>query len=475
MPRTSRIVPLIIACAFFMEHLDATIIATALPQIARSMGEDPLRLSLAMTSYMLALAVFLPVSGWAADRFGARTVFASAIVVFTAGSILCGLSSGLYELVAARVVQGIGGAMMVPVGRLILLKTVPKDQLVSAMATMTLPALVGPALGPLVGGFIATYASWRWIFFINVPIGLLGLGLVLSLIPNVKEAEREPFDATGFVLSALALAALMFGLENVGHGVLPPWAVAGVLAAGVTAAWLYLRHARRVERPVLDPTLFRLPTYSASVLGGTLFRIGIGAVPFLMPLLLQVGFGWTAFEAGSLTFAGAVGALAMKTMAPPILRRVGFRRVLIANALLSGLILMSYAAFRPDTAPWVILVALLAGGFFRSLQFTGLNSLAYAEVPQRRMSRANTLSTVMQQIALSLGVAVGALVLSLTQLWTGGAALAPADFVPAFLTVGVMACVSALFFVPLPADAGAEISGHGRRQKAVSEAVEAAD
>jgi len=477
LPRAVRLTPFIVACALFMENLDATVIATALPQIAQSMGEDPLRLSLAMTSYMLALAVFLPVSGWAADRYGARKVFASAIGVFTVGSILCGLSNGLYELVAARVVQGMGGAMMVPVGRLILLRTVPKERLVRAMAQMTTPALVGPALGPLVGGFIVTYASWPWIFYINVPIGLIGIVLVLRLIPNVREEESEPFDTRGFAISAVALAALMFGLENVGRTVMPPAAVVGVLALGVAAAWLYLRHAHGIARPVLDPTLLKLPTYFASVFGGTLFRIGIGAVPFLMPLLLQVGFGRTAFESGALTFAGAVGALTMKQLAGPILRRLGFRRVLIANALLSGAILMGYAAFRPETAHWVILGALLAGGFFRSLQFTGLNSLAYAEVPKPRLSRANTLANVMQQVSLSLGVAVGALVLHLTQAYSGSGALAPADFVPAFLTVGGMACLSALFYVPLSPDAGAEISGHRARARAkeAPRAMEAAD
>lgn len=469
-----RLIPLIVACALFMENLDATVIATALPQIARSMGEDPLRLSLAMTSYMLALAVFLPVSGWAADRFGARTVFASAIAVFMVGSILCGLSNGLFELVGARVVQGMGGAMMVPVGRLILLRTVPKEGLVRAMAQMTTPALIGPALGPLVGGFIATYASWRWIFLINIPIGLLGVVLVLTLIPNVKEPEREPFDSRGFLLSAVALASLMFGLENVGRTVLPPAVVAGILALGLTSGWLYLRHAGRVPRPVLDPTLLRLRTYAASVFGGTLFRVGIGAVPFLVPLLLQVGFGRTPFESGALTFAGAAGAMTMKQLAGPILRRFGFRRVLTTNALLSGLILMGYAAFRAETSYWIILGALLTGGFFRSLQFTGINSLAYAEVPQPRISRASTLAAVMQQISLSLGVAVGALVLHLTQSIGGGAALAPADFVPAFLIVGGAACLSALFFVGLPADAGAEISGHGRVPSTAPPAVQTA-
>lgn len=453
-------VPFIIASALFMENLDASVIATALPEIARSFGEDPLRLSMAVTSYMLALAVFLPVSGWAADRFGARTVFASAIVVFTAGSVLCGLAVDVWTLVGARVVQGIGGAMMVPVGRLIVLKAVPRDRLVTAMSQLTIPALIGPAVGPLVGGFIATYASWRWIFLINVPIGLVGLLLVLRFIPNLKEEDTEPFDARGFVLGGIALAGLLFGLESVGRGVVPPGVAAGVTLAALAAAVLYRRHTRQIPHPVLDPGLFRLPSYRASVLGGALFRTAIGAVPFLMPLLLQIGFGLSPFESGSLIFVGAVGALSMKFVAPRLIRRFGFRRLLMANALVNGTLLAGYALFEPGT-PWALILALLlTGGFLRSLQFTGLSTLAYAEVPKPMTSRASTLAAVMQQTSLTMGVAVGATVLHASQGWLGGHGLDAADFAPAFLVAGASAALSAAFLWPLPPDAGAEISGH---------------
>lgn len=461
--RAFAAVPLIVACALFMENLDSTVIATALPDIARSLGEDPLRLSAALTAYMLSLAVFLPVSGWMADRFGTRRVFAAAIAVFTTGSILCGLAQDLPMLVGARVVQGMGGAMMVPVGRLAILRTVPKDQLVRAMSFVTMPALVGPALGPLVGGFIATYASWRWIFFINVPVGLIGLVLALRVIPDVREPDAGPLDVRGLLLSGAGLAGLMFALENVGRGLLPPGLLGAIAVTAAVCVWLYVRHARRQVRPILDPTLLRVPTFAASVAGGTLFRMGIGAVPLLLPLLFQLGFGLTPFESGALTFASAVGALTMKALAGPLLRRFGFRRLLVGNAVLSGAIMASYALFTPETPHLVILATLLVGGFFRSLQFTGVNTLAYADIEAERVSRASTLAAVMQQLSLTLGVATGALALHLTQVWHGGGPLTPADFDPAFAAVGALAMVSALFFLPLPAEAGAGISGHRRQ------------
>ena len=369
--------------------------------------------------------------------------------------------------------------MMTPVGRLILLRSVSKEQLVSAVSRMAVPALVGPAVGPLIGGFIATYASWRWIFYINLPIGIIGLVLVLTLIPKVKTEERTPFDGRGFLLAAVTLAATLFGVENLGHGLLPGPAVAVLLAVAVIAGLLYLRHARRTPKPLLDLSLLRFQTYRASVLGGTLFRIGIGASALLVPLLLQLGFGFTAFETGSLTFAGAVGAILMKLAAGPVLRRFGFRHVLVVNALLSGGMLMLHAALRPDTSHLVILGVLLLTGFLRSLQFTGINTLGYAEIPQPLMSGANALGSVMQQLSLSLGVAVGAVMLHLAQAWSSAPQLTAGDFVPAFLAIGLLSALSGLLYLPLPASAGDEVSGHGGRARTAAapppEIMDAAD
>ena len=465
MPR-AVLVPLIVACALFMENLDSTVLATSLPQIAASFGESPVRLSFAITAYLFSLAVFIPISGWVADRFGARTVFRAAIVVFLAGSILCGLSHSLPELVAARLVQGLGGAMMVPVGRLVLLRSVAKSELVTAMAYLTVPALIGPVIGPLLGGFITTYFHWRWNFWINIPIGALGLVLATLFIPDTREARPPPLDLAGFGLSATGLVGVIFGFETIGRAIVPGWATAALLAAGALGVLLYVGHAVRVAHPVLDLGLLRTPTFRASVLGGFLFRIGIGALPFLLPLMLQAGFGLSAFASGQLTFAAALGALTMKLAARPILRRFGFRRVLLVNALLSGLSLGAIALFRPDTPHLVILAVLLVGGFFRSLQFTSINTLGYADIDRQRMSRATSFSSMAQQLSLSVGVGTGALLLHATMAARGGGALQPGDFVPAFVAVGVCAALSALAFVRLPASAGAEVSGHQAAERA---------
>ena len=399
--------PLIVACALFMEQLDGSIIATALPGIAKSLQTDPLHLNLAITSYMFSLAVFIPLSGWIADRFGARKVFRAAIVVFTLGSICCGFSFDLWSLVLSRVLQGAGGAMMVPVGRLVLLRTIPKAKLVDAMAWVTAPALVGPVLGPPVGGLIVTYADWRWIFFINIPIGILGFTLATKYIADIRGRAREAFDLTGFILVGVAMAGLVMSFDTLGRGLLPIWLTVAMTLIGIGCLALYGWHVKRIENPIIDLGLLRYPSYRASVIGGTLFRISVGALPFLLPMMLQYGFGLTPAASGFLTFASAAGALLMKIVATPIIRAFGFRPVLVSNTLANVLFLAGIALFTAGTPHSVIFVFLLLGGFFRSLQFTALNTVAYAEVPEPLISRANTLYNMLQQLSLSLGVAVG--------------------------------------------------------------------
>jgi EmrB/QacA subfamily drug resistance transporter len=460
------IVPLVVACALFMENLDSTVIATALPAIAHSLNEDPLRLNLAITSYLLSLAVFIPLSGWAADRYGARRVFRAAIVIFTLGSACCGVAHSLPELVAARILQGLGGAMMVPVGHLVMLRTVPKSELVRAMSYLTVPALVGPVLGPPLGGFIVTFSSWRWIFFINLPMGLVGIVLATLFIEDVKEADVWPLDIRGFISAGVGLAGLMFGFETAGRGVLPDALVAVLLAVGALSLALYVVHARVCAYPIIDLRLLQIPTFAAAIVGGSIFRVGIGALPFLLPLMLQLGFGLTPFASGLLTFASAAGALTMKMTAAPIIRALGFRRVLTGNAAISALFLASYSLFTPQTPHGLIFAALLAGGFFRSLEFTGINTLAFADVPPALMSRATSFQSMAQQLSMSIGVGTGALILHVTLVTTGHGALAAGDFRPAFLAIAALSLTSILFFLQLTPQAGAEVSGHGRRASA---------
>jgi EmrB/QacA subfamily drug resistance transporter len=467
-----RLVPLIVACALFMENLDSTVISTSLPAIAADIGVNPLALKLAVTSYLLSLAVFIPASGWTADRFGARRVFAAAIFVFMLGSIGCALASSLEGFVLARIVQGAGGAMMTPVGRLVLVRTIDKRDLVSAMAWVTIPALIGPVVGPPVGGFITTYASWHWIFLINIPIGLVGIALALIYIDPVPVQHREPFDATGMLLAGLGVAGLAFGLSVAGLDILPWPVFVTLVGGGAVATAAYLNHARKVPAPILDFTLMRYPTFRASLVGGFLFRLGIGALPFLLPLMLQTGFAMTPFQSGLVTFAGALGAIGMKTVAARTINRFGFRRVLITNALVSAAFIAAIAIFRPGMPVQVLIAILLVGGFFRALEFTAVNTIAYAEVDQRRMSRATALVSVGQQLSISAGVAVGALMVELSLRLRGAADLTASDFTAAFLAVAAISAASAVWFWRLPADAGAEMSG---RAPAVAERVKAAE
>ena len=461
-----RLIPLIVATALFMENMDSTVIATSLPAIAADIGTSPLTLKLAITSYLLSLAVFIPASGWTADRFGARIVFALAVAVFMVGSIGCAVSGSVTNFVFARILQGMGGAMMTPVGRLVLLRSFDKSALVNAMTWVTVPALIGPVIGPPLGGFITTYFSWHWIFLINIPIGLVGIVMALKFIDPIKSIDPEPFDLYGLVLAGVGLAGIAFGLSVAGLNLLPWSVVVSLVAIGSISMTLYVLHARRTGSPVLDFSMLRLPTLRAAIIGGFMFRLGIGALPFLLPLLMQVGFGLSPFQSGLVTFGSAVGAMGMKALAARIIRTFGFRNMMTVNAVISAFFLGACALFTAATPLLLILIILVVGGFFRSLEFTAINTVAYAEVEPGQMSRATTMVSVNQQLAVSAGVAVGAFSVETTLWLHHQTELTATAFAPAFLVVALISAASSYFFWQMPDDAGHEISG--RRARAIS-------
>jgi EmrB/QacA subfamily drug resistance transporter len=460
-----RLTALIVASALFMEQLDGTVLATALPTMARSFAVDPLHMNVALTAYLLSLAVFIPASGKAADRFGSRTVFRAAIALFTIGSILCAQAPSLAFLVGARILQGIGGAMMVPVGRLVLLRSVSKADLVAAMAWLMIPATIGPILGPPVGGFIVSYLDWRWIFYINVPIGVLGIVLVTLFIEEVREPGRISLDLVGLLFSGVALSCLMFGLEMASRGVGSHWLTAGLVATGIISGVLYVLHARRHPQPVLDLRLMRIPTFRLSVMCGTLSRIAVGALPFLLPMMLQLGFGMSAARSGLVTFVSSVGSLLMRTVAPKLLRQMGFRNVLVWIGLVATLLLAACAGFRPGWPVYLIYAVLLIGGFFQSLQFIAYNTIAYADVPRAQMSAATSFYTTFQQLSLTLGIATSAGVLSASIAVRGHAEPELIDFSMAFLAVSAIALAAPILSLGLGRNAGAELSGHHVRAR----------
>ncbi len=449
-----------------MQNLDSTVIATALPTMARAFNADPVHMNVALTAYLFAVALFVPASGWMADRYGTRQVFRAAIAVFTLGSVLCGRAETLPFLVASRIIQGAGGAMMLPVGRLILLRSVPKARLVAAMAWVTMPALIGPVIGPPVGGMIVEYANWRWIFDINVPIGIAGIAAASLFVPDKREPTPGPFDFTGLFLSGAALAAFLAVLELAGRGIIPGWQVAVIGVAAFAAGTLYWLHASTQARPLLDFSLLRLPSFAVSVAAGSLFRVGVGAVPFLLPMMLQLGFGRSAVESGSITFAAAAGAIISKPGVQYVLRRLGFRNVLVGNGMICAAGLALYAAFRPDWPIWWLYAVLLVTGYLRSIQFTAYNTIAYAEVPPARMSAATTLYSALQQISLTVGIPIGAAVLHLVR--AGHSTPTPADFSAAFLVVAAISVLSGPVSLALPRNAGEEMSG--RHPRAVTPA-----
>lgn len=458
--RSSRVVPLVVAAALLMENLDSTVLTTAIPTIARELVTDPVHLKLALTAYLMSLAVFVPASGWMADRFPPRNVFMAAIAVFTVASILCAMSQSLSQLVAARILQGLGGAMMTPVGRLVVVRSVAKHDLVSALAWVTIPALIGPILGPPVGGIIVSQAHWRWIFLINVPIGILGIILAWKLLPDIPRPPPRPFDIRGFLLSGGGLSLLVTSAAFLG-GEGDMLLALGTALLGATFLWMYSRHAARVKNPLLDLTLLRIPTTRISLLGGSMFRIGVGATPFLLPLLLQLGFGLDPLHSGLITFAGGAGALLMKFSAKPILSFFGFRKALMWNGAISALLIMVPILFSATTPALAMAAILLVSGFLRSLQFTAVNALAFADVPEERMSAATTMSAVAQQVAASFGVSLAAILLEASRAAGGRTELVVSDFRIAFVVVAAVATLSVIGFYRLKPDAAHQLIHRG--------------
>ncbi len=449
----------LVAAAFFMENLDGTVITTAVPEMAKSFGVPPAQLSAGISAYLLTLAVFIPISGWVADRFGPRNVFASAVAIFTAASVLCGFSRSLGEFTAARVLQGMGGAMMVPVGRLVVLRTAEKHQLVQAIATLVWPGLVAPILGPLVGGIITTWWGWRWIFFLNVPLGTVALGLTFLLIRGAP-GERRPFDAAGFVLAGLGCSASMWAMEMVGRS--SGWSAAAALAVGVASLGWAIAHFRRAPHPLVDLSTLRHHTFAVSQRGGSLSAAAVLSAPFLLALLFQVGMGMSAVASGSLLLFLFAGNLTMKPATTWILRRFGFRQVLMVNGLVVVTGFVACALIGPATPRAAIAAVLFCCGLCRSMQFTAFNTLAFADVPPARMSGATTLFSAFGQMTAGIGVAVSALMLHAIQALRGQAEgpLSILDFRITFLAMAILPLLAVLDARRLAPGAGAEVSGH---------------
>jgi EmrB/QacA subfamily drug resistance transporter len=457
--RQSIVIALLVAGAFFMEQLDGTVIATALPQMAESFGVAPVDLNIGMSAYLLTVAVFIPASGWVTDRFGARSVFASAIVTFTVASVLCAASGSLCAFTAARVLQGIGGAMMVPVGRLIVLRNTEKQHFVRMIAYLTWPALAAPVVGPPLGGFITTYSSWQWIFLLNVPLGVAGLSLALILIPNSKGERNGAFDWAGFALTGFASFSLMYSLEAIGRSTVSWFVTAPLLAAGAAASIHAVRHALGAAHPLLDLGAFKVPSFAVTISGGMPFRIAISAVPFLLPLMFQVGFGLSPLDSGLLVLAVFAGNLGMKPATNFVLGRFGFRRTLIWNGWF-GIATVLACGLITSSTPVVITVAVLfLNGLTRSMEFTTINSLSFCDLDQARMSGANTLFSMLQQMGNAMGVAGAAIMLRVAGLaHPDDAGATVTDFRVAFWAIGIAGAVGVWHFRTLAPDVGAALT-----------------
>ena len=458
----SRGLALLVAGAMFMEIMDGTVIAPAAPHIGESFGVPAVAVNVAITAYVLSVAVLIPISGWLADRYGARRIFTTAVAVFTVASIGCAAAPSLALLVAARVLMGVGGAMMVPVGRLVVLRTTAKSDLIRAIAYLTWPALVAPVIAPALGGILSTYASWRWIFLINVPLGVAGFALALRLVPDVRTPEGRPLDWRGFALVAVGTAALVVGLESIGS-THPHWAPAVVgLTVAAIALGAAVRYLLRTDRPLVDLRVLRIATYRVTALAGSAYRAAITAVPFLLPLFFQLGFGWTAAQAGLVVIALFVGNIGIKPATTPLLRRFGIRPVMVASILAGALFLVGMAFLRPTTPLPVLLALLLASGVARSVGFTAYNTVAFGDVPAERMTPANTLLSTLQELGGGLGVAVGALLVRLGEPLASATGLgdgAGAAFRVAFVLLAVLLLGPLVAALRLPRTAGAVVTG----------------
>lgn len=452
---------LLVAGAFFMEFLDGTVIATALPDMARDFGVTAVELNIGISAYLITLAVLIPASGWIADRFGARAIFTLALAIFTLASVFCGLSTEVHIFVAMRILQGVGGALMVPVGRLAVLRTTPKHQLIKAIATLTWPALVAPIIGPPLGGFITRYASWHWIFFINVPLGLAAIILSLRIIPDIRETERRSFDLSGFFTTSVAMVSLVTAMERLGDRQPQIWPTLALAALGFGCLLYSIRHFRRAAAPMVRLDALQVPTFRVTMYGGSLFRASISAVPFLLPLLFQVGFGMDPFHSGLLVLAVFVGNLTIKPATTPLIRWLGFRRLLLINGALNVCSLLACALLTPQTPVWAIMLILYLGGVFRSIQFTAVSTLAFADVPAAQMSDANTLFSTASQLAVGLGITLGAIGIRLGEQvgdWLHLTELPGISFRLSFVFIALICLVGMIDSLHLAKTAGSSVS-----------------
>ncbi|HBR6904294.1 MFS transporter [Klebsiella pneumoniae] len=452
---------LLVAGAFFMEFLDGTVIATALPDMARDFGVTAVELNIGISAYLITLAVLIPASGWIADRFGARAIFTLALAIFILASVFCGLSTEVHIFVAMRILQGVGGALMVPVGRLAVLRTTPKHQLIKAIATLTWPALVAPIIGPPLGGFITRYASWHWIFFINVPLGLAAIILSLRIIPDIRETERRSFDLSGFITTSVAMVSLVTAMERLGDRQPQIWPTLALAALGFGCLLYSIRHFRRAAAPMVRLDALQVPTFRVTMYGGSLFRASISAVPFLLPLLFQVGFGMDPFHSGLLVLAVFVGNLTIKPATTPLIRWLGFRRLLLINGALNVCSLLACALLTPQTPVWAIMLILYLGGVFRSIQFTGVSTLAFADVPAAQMSDANTLFSTASQLAVGLGITLGAIGIRLGEQvgdWLHLTELPGISFRLSFVFIALICLVGMIDSLLLAKTAGSSVS-----------------